>query len=118
MQDPGRYDMTVYQGATFNRVFTWQVGTPAANVNLTGYTARMQLRSNPAATTSVLELTTTNGRISLGGSAGTVTLALTPTETAALPADQYAYDLELIAGNGEVTRLLEGFVTVDAEVTR
>ena len=118
MQEPGRYDMTVYQGATFNRVFTWKVGTPAANVNLTSYTARMQLRTTPTASTSVLELTTSNARIILGGSAGTVTLTLTPTETAALAANQYAYDLELVAGNGEVTRLLEGFVTVVAEVTR
>ena len=118
MQDPGRYDMTIWQGATFNRVFTWRVGTPAVNVNLAGFTARMQLRATPNSAATVLELTTSNGRITLGGAAGTVTLTLTATETAALPANQYAYDLELVAGTGEVTRLLEGFATVDAEVTR
>ena len=118
MQDPGRYDFTIYQGATFNRVLTWKVGTPATNVNLTNYTARMQLRTTPAATASVLELTTANARIILGGSSGTITLAISAADTAALAANQYAYDLELIAGNGEVTRLLEGFATVDAEVTR
>lgn len=118
MQDPGRYDMTIWQGATFQRVFTWRVGSPAANVNLTGYTARMQLRTAPNATTAVLEATTENGRIALGGVAGTVTLNLSATVTAAIPANQYAYDLELVSGSGQVTRLLEGFATVDAEVTR
>lgn len=118
MQDPGRYDMTIWQGATFQRVFTWRVGTPAANVNLTGYTARMQLRTAANAATPVLEATTENGRITLGGAAGTITLNLSATVTAALPANQYAYDLELVSGSGQVTRLIEGFTTVDAEVTR
>ena len=118
MQDPGRYDMTIWQGATFQRVFTWRVGTPAANVNLTGYTARMQLRTAANAATPVLEATTENGRITLGGAAGTITLNLPATVTVALPANQYAYDLELVSGSGQVTRLIEGFTTVDAEVTR
>lgn len=118
MQDPGRYDMTIWQGATFQRVFTWRVGTPAANVNLTGYTARMQLRTAANAATPALEATTENGRITLGGAAGTITLNLSATVTAALPANQYAYDLELVSGSGQVTRLIEGFTTVDAEVTR
>jgi hypothetical protein len=118
MQDPGRYDMTIFQGATFNRVFTWRVGSPATNVNLTGFAARMQLRAKAESATVVLEATTANGRITLGGAAGTVTVSLPAELTETLPANQYAYDIELIAGNGEVTRLLEGFVTVDAEVTR
>ena len=59
-----------------------------------------------------------DGRITLGGVAGTVTLNLSATVTAAIPANQYAYDLELVSGSGQVTRLLEGFATVDAEVTR
>lgn len=118
MQDPGRYDMTIWQGATFQRVFTWRVGTPAANVNLTGYTARMQLRTTAASGTKAFEATTSNGRISLGGSAGTITINISATDTAAIPANQYAYDLELVSSGGEVTRLLEGYVTVDGEVTR
>lgn len=117
MQEPGRYDMTIFQGASFDRILTWRVGTPAVAVNLTGYTARMQLRSTPSATSAPLELTTANGRIALGGAAGTITLTLTAAQTAGIPAGQYAYDLELVNGS-DVTRLVEGFVTVDAEVTR
>jgi hypothetical protein len=118
MQEPGRYDMTVYQGANFERVLTWTLGDPATPVNLTGYSARMQLRTYPPSETVVLELTTENGRISMGGAAGTINLAVTADDTEGLAANQYAYDLEVIEGNGFVTRLLQGFVTVDAEVTR
>ena len=118
MQDPGRYDMTIYQGASFDRTFTWQVGDPAALVNLTGYTGRMHVRSTVGAPATIVELTTSNGRMTLGGAAGTIALVLTATETAALPAGQYVYDMEMVSSGGEVTRLLEGRATVSAEVTR
>jgi hypothetical protein len=43
-------------------------------INLTGYTARMQVRSTLESAEALIELTTANGRIALGGSAGTITL--------------------------------------------
>lgn len=112
----GTYDITCDQGATFSRVITWKNsnGTP---IDLTNYTARMQVRANYPATTTVLNLTTENGGITLGGAAGTITLAATATATAAISADQYVYDLELITG-AQVTRVVEGTFTVTPEVTR
>lgn len=118
MQEPGRYDFTIYQGASFDRTFTWQTGDPATNVNLTSYTGRMQVRSNTSAPTAVLEVTTSNGRMTLGGSAGTITITVTATDTEALTPGQYVYDMELVSPGGEVTRLLEGRATISAEVTR
>ena len=118
MQEPARYDMTIYQGADFERVLTWSLGEPSVLVDLSGYSARMQLRTYIGDGDVVMELTTTNGRISLGGAAGTINIDLTAAETATLPANQYAYDLEVIAPSGFVTRLIEGFVNVDPEVTR
>lgn len=117
MQEPGRYDFTMYQGASFDRTFTWQVGDPATAVNLTGYTGRMQVRASTAAPTTIIELTTSNGRMSLGGSAGTVAITVTAADTAALAPGQYVYDLELVNGS-TVTRLLEGRATISGEVTR
>ena len=112
----GNYDITCDQGATFSRVITWKNsnGTP---IDLTNYTARMQVRANYPSTTVVLELTTVNGGITLGGALGTITLAATATTTAAIAADQYVYDLELITGSN-VTRVVEGSFTVTPEVTR
>ena len=105
------------QGATFSRAITWQ-DSQAVPVNLTGYTARMQVRDEVDSASAALSLTTENSRISLGGTAGTITLLVSATDTAAVAAGEYVYDLELVSGSGTVTRLIQGCFTVDAEVTR
>lgn len=112
----GTYNLTIEAGATFTKVFTWN--SPTA-VNLTGYTARAHIRGHiEAAGAALLELTTENARIVLGGVAGTITLKLTAAETAALTWTSGAWDLEMISGPGIVTRLLEGVATVRGNVTR
>lgn len=116
----GLYNITCQQGATFQRQVTWTDSARDA-YNLTGYTARMQVRSNVTSNTIIATLSTTagnTGTITLGGTAGTVDLLISATNTAALTAGQYVYDLELVSGGGVVTRLLEGNFKVTAEVTR
>ena len=112
----GTYHIVTDQGATFSRQLTWKddSGTP---VNLTSYTARMQLRTSVANDSMVLELTTSNGRIALGGSAGTIDLTITAADMTTLPPLKYVYDLELVNGT-VVTRLVQGTFTVRPEVTR
>lgn len=113
----GVYNITCNQGATLSRTLTW--ADPAKNpINLTGYTARMQVRETAASNTVVLELTTSNTRITLGGTAGTVTINVNAATTTSLTPGKYVYDLEVVSGGGEVTRLVEGNFIVKAEVTR
>ena len=111
------YDLEFNQGASYTKTFTWKDGDGVA-VNLTSYTARMQVRQSVSATEVLLELTTENGRLTLGGSAGTITLALTPATTAGIVWRRGRYDLELVAPDGGVTRFLEGQIVVSREVTR
>jgi hypothetical protein len=87
-------------------------------VDLTGYTARMQIRETVDDEDVVLELTTENGGITLGGTNGQITLLIDADDTAALTVDKAVYDLELIDGSGIVTRLVSGEITVTKEVTR
>ena len=110
------YDITIEQGATFSQVITYKESGVA--INLTGYTARMQVRSTLESATSVVELTTANSRITLGGAAGTITLTISATDTAALTAGRGVYDLELVSGSNIVTRLLQGVCTISRNVTR
>jgi hypothetical protein len=115
---PGSHNFVIHQGATFSLEVTYQDanGDP---INLTGYTARMHVRLKREDTDTLLVLTTENGRIALGGAAGTVTLTVTAADTAALDwTGPAVYDLELISGGGVVTRLLMGRVTLSKEVTR
>lgn len=87
-------------------------------VNLTGFTARMQIRSTLEDTTVLVSLTTENGGIILGGVAGTIALLLTAAATAAFTFSNAVYDLEIIDAGGIVTRLLSGNVILSKEVTR
>lgn len=113
---PGQYDILAPQGATFSETFTYKIGgTP---VDLTSYTARMQVRKTPSSDTKILDLTTENSAIVLGGALGTITVTISATAMAAVQGNKYRYDLELSSAGGVVTRLLEGVFLVTAEVTR
>lgn len=120
MQAPANLDLTVYQGASWDYSLTWNLsGTP---VNLTGYSARMQIRPTYDSSTVVLGLTSGTG-ITLGGTAGTIYLEASAATTAGFatentPQEQYVYDLELVSPAGVVTRLVQGRVFIDPEVTR
>lgn len=115
MSETARYDFKLWQGATFSRVLTWKSNGVA--VNLTGFTARMKVR-NASTDVELLSLTTENGKIALGGVAGTITLTLTAAETALLAPELARYDLELVSAGGIVRRPLQGFVIVSPEQTR
>ena len=112
----GKHNFTCEQGATFSRVITINDNNDAL-LNLTGYTARMQVRSLVDSASTLVDLTTENGGITLGGAAGTITLTINAATTAAIT-DDGVYDLELEAGDGTVTRLLEGLFRLSKEVTR
>ena len=114
---PGKYDITLYRGSTFRQTLTWKDQNGTA-INLTGWTARLQGRKSIPSDTPFITLTTENGGITLGGAAGTIELYITHMATAALVDDIGSYDLELIAGNGDVTRLMMGRILVDPDVTR
>ena len=107
------------QGATFNHKITWNktllgVVTP---VDLTGYSAKMQVRADVGLVPIILELSTANGRIVLGGVNGSITMIASALVTSALTPGLFKYDLELIAPDGTVTRLIEGFFEIKGQVT-
>jgi len=107
------HNLIVERGATWAQNLIWKDsgGTP---INLTGYSARMQVR--PRSGGNVLVSLTSGSGITLGTTGGTIDLALSAGDTAVLPAGVYRYDLELITGT-TVTRLVEGQFTVSAEIT-
>lgn len=116
-QNSARFRAACEQGASFRRQLTLKEDSGEL-IDLSGYTARMQVRANRDATSILISLTTENARIELGGTAGTVLLKLTPTETDGLAAGAYVYDLELVSATGDVQRLLEGRFVVSRNVTR
>lgn len=112
----GIYNFTMDQGSNWdlNVVYKDANGNP---INLTGYTAAMQLRQNYNSDTAVLTLSTSDGGITITGAEGKLVLSATAAQTGALDAGFYVYDLEITSG-GVVTRLIQGQITVAGEVTR
>ena len=115
MSYPAEYKITARQGSTFSKTLTWIVARDP--VNLTGWTARMQVRESVDSPTVALEATTSNGRITLGGAQGTIEITISAADMEDMEAGNYVYDLELVSGS-EVTAILAGRFTVNAEVTR
>lgn len=116
MSTAGIYNITADQGATFDRVITWKDSNGNA-VNLTGYTAKSQIRTTYDSSTIVLEMSTANGRITLGGVLGTITINVAAANMN-FSGGQYVYDLELTSAGGTVTRLVMGTFTLRDEVTK
>lgn len=111
------HNLTIPQGADYG--LSLQYKDAEGNVVvLTGYTARLAIRSSYAAPTELIRLTTENGSITIDDANGVINLAITSANTANLPASNSVYDLELISPSGMVERLIEGTVRITPEVTR
>jgi len=110
---PGKYNMICPQGTTFTKQLTWTVDD--IPVDLTTYTARMQVREKYTSPTTVINLNSQN--ITLGGDEGTILITISSDVTTAVFPKEYVYDLELVSSS-VVTRLLEGKFIVTPEVTR
>ena len=112
---PAKYNTVCPQGATYDTQFTYKINK--FPVNLTGYTARMQVRETHTSPTTLVSLTNGSG-ITLGGVAGTIDILISSQQTEGFNPVPHVYDLELIAPNGSVTRILEGTFNITPEVTR
>ena len=149
MSFPARLCYTILQGATFRRGFRWCsvpyptrmhhgmlvhaetcLPVPDADLvpyDLTGCTARMQLRADVLAPDVLLELTTENGRIDMAdGANGWVRFVLTATDTEAIPYGEApparwreaVGQLEIVHPNGDVSRPVTIDWRIDPEGTR
>lgn len=111
------YDFEIEQGSTLLKPIVWKDSTGTV-VNLTGYTAKMQIRKSVSSDEVLLELSTVNGKLSITENTGTITMIFSAATTAAIDWSRGKYDLELTSSTGTVTRLIEGEITVSKEITR
>lgn len=125
----GKYSFTIDQGSTLNLEVQYKdsTGTP---VNLSGYSAKMQIKSGYADNSPTTYITLSSSLapdstgLNLSGSNGTTPLAsgsigiyISATSSSAFTFTDAIYDLELHTG-ATVNRILEGQVKLRKEVTR
>jgi len=118
--EPGRLNLVVYKGSTFVKSIQWKSGDPPVAVNLTGYTARMQIRKRVNDTVILESLTTENSKIVFTDAVnGILELRISAAVSTAYTFCNAVYDLELVNPDGvTVYRILEGSFTAAPEVTR
>lgn len=111
------YNLTIDQGATFVRTFTW---TDAAGdpIDVTGYSAEFQVRESTRSPDVVLSASTAGSTISVSGGDGEFTITIPASSTRSVPEGSYVYDVEITSPGGVVTRLVQGAAIVSGEVTR
>jgi FlaG/FlaF family flagellin (archaellin) len=105
----------VDQGATFSFQIEY-LDSNDSPINLTGSTAKMQVRDTKGGKQLVATLSTpsSNG-INIDGNMITVTMPAASTNKLIFP--KSAYDIVVTDTNGNKIRILEGFLTLSRSVT-
>jgi hypothetical protein len=123
---PGRYDIITQQGVTYDLPIAYRdvAGTP---IDLTGYTARIQVRELPSFPVLVEfnSALTSNGFIFLAGAAedredganGNLRLFLTASNSANIAPLVARYQLNITDSEGYVTPIIEGRFEIQGSVT-
>jgi hypothetical protein len=121
----GRYSFIIEQGSTFTRQIQYLDGT-GSPVDLTDYSARMQIRQSHDSSTTIVSLTDTIGSDGSGlvitAASGTIDIKLSAYSSSLLSfGGEAVFDLEIYSGSGVsqyTKRLIEGKVKLSKEVTR
>ena len=114
-----KYNLAIIKGSRYLKSFIYQDSSKQP-IDLTGQSARMQIRERENSPTAELELTTANSRLVLGGATGQIDMVLGATVTEGLTITNGVYDLEIYdAGDLDITdTILEGAVTINDGITR
>jgi hypothetical protein len=104
-------NLIVDQGANFvyNIYLIDSAGDPFP---LTNYTANAQIRR------SYTSYSYTTMNASINAVAGSITLTMNSSTTGSLTNNRYVYDLELKSDTNTISRIVEGYLTVNLGVTR
>lgn len=110
-----RANLLIEQGATFSSDVTIRDynGDP---FDLTGHVASAKMALGYASTRTRVTITTS---IANDPTTGVITLSLTPDQTSNLEAPaRYVYDVEILkSSDSSITRVIEGIITVNPNVT-
>ena len=124
----GNYNMTCQQGSTFRRSIEIEQpdleADPTGNTfipfDLSGYSARMQVRRTIDSANFLLELSTQNGALTInpsGTAPNQIYIDVSASVTASVNTSG-VYDIEIANPDGTITRVLQGVFNLSPEVTR
>lgn len=126
----GKYNFTIEQGTTLDLEIAYK-DSNSTPIDLTDYNGRMQIKDKIGGSNTYITLSSSLGPCGTGlnfsGSnslnpptSGTISIFISAISSSQLDFNKAVYDLEIVSGSGNcavVTRLLQGTVTLDKEVT-
>ena len=112
----GQKNWEVDQNTTFRFVLEYKDSNGDA-VDLTGASAKMQVRDTKGGSKLAFTLTSPSGGIVIDAPNGKITVTMTPTQTNKLYYPKSSYDLMITNAAGVKTKLVEGFLTLSRSVT-
>lgn len=116
----GEYNLEINQGSEWERTLILKDSTGAV-INLTGYTAKMQIRALKDKNSQLYDTLSTavgNLRIVITALEGKLVLKIPSTVSDNYTFIKGYYDLEIVTSTGLVTRILEGNVSINKNVTK
>jgi len=123
----GKWNFTIEQGTTVDFSIQYK-DKNLVPINLTGYSGKMQIRSNYADNSPVTYITLSSSRAAdgtglnfTGAATGSIGIFIAACSSSAFTFSSARYDLEVATGSADcpkVTRLLEGQVNLSKETTR
>jgi hypothetical protein len=105
-------NLYVDAGATYSNIITVTAANGQA-LNLTGYTVASQIRKSYQSSTAYAFTATV-----YDAATGKIRLQLTDVQSQAIPAGRWLYDVEITSSGGTKTRVVEGIVTVNPQITQ
>jgi hypothetical protein len=105
-------NLYVDAGATYSNIITVTASNGQA-LDLTSYTVASQMRKSYSSST-VYAFTSSV----YDAANGKIRLQLTSSASEAIPAGRWLYDVEITSPSGTKTRVVEGIVTVNPQITQ
>jgi hypothetical protein len=105
-------NLFVDAGANYSNIIT-VAATNGQALNLTGYTVASQMRKSYQSSTAYNFTASVHD-----ANTGKVRLQLTPEQSEVIPAGRWLYDVEITSPSGNKTRVVEGIVTVNPQITQ
>lgn len=115
--EPITRDFTVPQGVTYQIKMRWTDGS-GTPINLSGATVRAQLRLSYDTALEAIDCTIANGKAFLLSDGWYFGFNLLPADTLSIDATTYVYDLVVTTAGGDVTRAMQGKISLTPSVTR
>lgn len=108
-----KVNLSIDQGSTFATTFNLSNEDTGEILDLSTYSAAGQIRKHYTSSNAVTFVCAVNT------GTGVLTASLSANTTKTMSAGRYVYDIELTESiSGAVSRIVEGIITVNPEVTR